>query len=289
MSPLVRAGEPIAVVAPCGPFPAERFATGVGIAEAAGHALDVPDDILRPWRYLAGDDDHRLAGLQRALRSEEHAAIWLARGGYGLTRLLPRLDLDGAVPKPVIGFSDCTALFACLWRAGWPGPLVHGPVVNSLPISDDATREALWATLAGAGGTYPGSTWRDGVAEGPVLGGNLALLAALCGTPWQLDVRGAILVIEDVGEAPYRLDRMLQQLVSAGGLDGVAGVCFGDFADCRPPAGATWTLREVLLDGLRDLRVPILGDVPVGHGPRNHAFVWGRPGRIADGALEIAR
>ncbi len=275
------------MVAPCGPFPAERFATGVEIARAAGHALDVPADILRPWRYLAGDDDHRLAGLHAALRSESHAAIWLARGGYGLTRLLPRLDLAGAVPKPVIGFSDCTALFAWLWKAGWPGALVHGPVVNSLPISDEASREALWATLAGAGGSYPGETWRSGVAEGPVVGGNLALLAALCGSAWQLDVRGAILVLEDVGEAPYRLDRMLQQLRTAGGLDGVAGVCFGDMVDCRLPPGATWTVRDVLLDGLRDLDVPVLGDVPIGHGARNQAFVWGRSGRMAGGALTI--
>jgi muramoyltetrapeptide carboxypeptidase len=257
----------------------------MAMVRSAGHRLVPFPDLLRPVLYLASDDDQRAEQLMEALSSPEYAAVWIARGGYGLTRILDRLDPERILPKPVIGFSDVTALFAALGPHGH-GPLVHGPVLHSLPITEPGSVEHLLDLLGGRDvEPLVGETWVEGTAEGPLVGGNLALLAALCGTPWQLDARGCVLVLEEIGEAPYRVDRMLQQLASAGVLEGVVGVALGEFVDCRVPAGATWTLREVLLDHLGRLDVPVVGELPIGHGARNRAFVWGAPGTLAEGAL----
>jgi muramoyltetrapeptide carboxypeptidase len=284
---VIRLGAPIAVVAPASAFDPARLEEGLEILRAAGHAPELFPDLLRPVRYLASSDEQRLGQLTEALTDPKWAAVWLARGGFGLTRILAGLEAVDVPNKPVIGFSDATARFAALWRRG-VGPLVHGPVVHSLGRTDDGSVAHLLDLLAGRP-TAPlaGETWVAGEASGPVLGGNLAILAALCGTPWQLDARGAILVLEEVGEPPYRIDRLLQQLADAGVFDRVAGVAVGQMVDCRLPAGATFTLRDVLLDHLGRLRVPVVGDLPIGHGPANRAFVWGARGTLRDGRLEI--
>jgi muramoyltetrapeptide carboxypeptidase len=287
--PLVRAGDPIAVVAPCGAFDPDRLAMGLEVARSRGHNPVPFPDLLRPCRYLASPDDQRVAQLTEALTSDAWAAVWIVRGGYGLTRILHRLDPDELQNKPIIGFSDVTALFAALHPRG-KGPLIHGPMPHSLPGTDQASVEHLFALLAGeAPPPMLGEVWVAGEAEGPLVGGNLCMLATLCGTPWQLDVSGAVLVLEEVGEAPYRVDRMLQQLRSSGGLDGVAGVALGEFTTgANAATGADWTLRDVLLDHLGELGVPVIADLPIGHGLRNRAFVWGDRVRIRDGALSWA-
>jgi muramoyltetrapeptide carboxypeptidase len=146
----------------------------------------------------------------------------------------------------------------------------------------------LFALLEGADRfLLEGEAWVNGSAEGPLVGGNLTLLASLCGTRHQLDARGAILVLEDFAEAPYRIDRMLQQLRSARALDGIHGVVLGDFVKCDPPAGATWGLRDVLLDHLGSLGVPVLAGLPIGHGERNRAFVWGARARLHGPTLSV--
>lgn len=285
--PLVRPGQPIAVVAPCGVHDPERLERGMAMIRTAGHVLAPFPDLLRPVRYLASDDDQRAGQLMEALSSPDYAAVWIARGGYGLTRILDRLDPRRILSKPVIGFSDVTALFAALHPRGL-GPLVHGPVLHSLPITEPGSVEHLLDLLAGRPlEPLVGEPWIDGVAEGPLVGGNVALLAALCGTPWQLDARGCVLVLEEVGEAPYRVDRMLQQLGSAGVFDGVVGVAVGDLVDCRVPDGASFTIRDVVLEHIGGLGVPVVGGLPIGHGARNRAFVWGMPSALRDGHLEI--
>lgn len=283
---IVPRGARIAVVAPCGIHNVERLDRGFAIAREHGHVIEPFPDLLRPFRYLASSDDQRSADLVKALASPEHAAVWIARGGYGLTRILDRIDPLGVVPsKVVIGFSDLTALFCMLYKHG-RGRLVHAPVLHSLAVTDPASTEHLFALLAGEPvAPLEGEPWILGEAEAPMVGGNLSLLAALCGTPWQLDARGRILVIEEIGETPYRVDRLMQQLLSAGVLSGVAGIAFGDFTDCAPPEGASWSLREVLLDHVGRLGVPVVGNLPIGHGPRNCAFVWGAMARLGDGRL----
>lgn len=287
MTALVGRDTPIAVCAPCGVYDVGRFERGLLLAREAGFDLQPLPGLLEPHRYLAGTDVHRRSQLHQALTSPDYGAVWIARGGYGLTRILDDLDLDGAQPRPVIGFSDVTALHNLLLASGL-GPAVHGPVVHSLPITDDRSLEHLWALLDGRP-TAPltGVSWVAGSAEGPLVGGNLCLLAATCGTGQQLDTSGCILVLEEVGEPAYRVDRMLQQLTSAGLLDGLVGVAIGEFRNCRVPEGVDWTIRDVLIEHLGPLGIPVLADLPIGHGSGNHAWVAGRPGRLSEDRLDL--
>lgn len=277
---------PIAVVAPSHAFDPARLASGLAIARAAGLTLQEFPELLQPHRYFAASDAHRASQLREALTGDRYGAVWMVRGGSGLTRLLPTLDgLRLRSDRPVIGFSDVTALFCALHQAG-AGPLVHAPVLHSLASTEPADRDALWNVLGGGHDEpWPGDSWIEGAAEGWLCGGNLCMLASLCGTPWQLDARGSILLLEEVGELPFRVDRMLQQLVSAGVFDGVAGVGIGELAGCAPPDGSDWSLRDVFLEHLEPLGIPVLAELPFGHGARNRPFVWGAGARIHDGSL----
>jgi muramoyltetrapeptide carboxypeptidase len=293
MRPLLQAGARIGVVAPAGIHDPARLERGLEIIRGYGHHIELFPDLLRPFRYLASDDEQRAGQLIEALSEPSWDAVWLARGGDGITRLLGRVEAAlsrGALrPKPVLGFSDATALFAALHPYGL-GPLVHAPVVHSLSVTEPGSIEYLFSLLRGEDPEdLVGETWVPGAVQGPVVGGNLCLLATLCGTPWQLDVRGCIVVIEEIGEAPYRVDRMLQQLWDAGGLRGAVGIAFGQFDGCTPAEGATYGLREVLQDAVAGLQIPVVGNLPIGHGALNRAFVWGSHARLQDGRLHFPR
>lgn len=278
-------GHRVAVVAPCGVHDPARLERGLELARGFGVDVVPFPDLLRPVRYLAASDEHRAEQLIEALTDPRWSAVWIARGGYGMTRLLPRMAALPPVHKPVLGFSDVTALFCAMRTWGWTGA-IHAPVVHSLAVTDPGSLEHLFALLAGqAVPALRGESWIEGRASGPLIGGNLSLIAALCGTPWQLHARGAILVLEEIGEPAYRVDRLLQQLVSAGVFDDVAGVAVGELVDCRAPEGATYTLRDVLLDHLAPLGVPVVGGLPIGHGAANRAFPWGVAATLGNGAL----
>ncbi len=285
--PALRPGARIGVFAPSHVFDAEGLAAGMARVRSWGWEPVPAPHLGRRWRVFAGTDDERLADLQWALSDPSLDAAWMARGGSGLTRLLPGVQWERVRARPVIGFSDGTALhLGLLQRAGLQA--VHGPVLHSLVgHADDESRRALQTLLAG--GPAPRLTGRSlvpGLAAGPVVGGNLCLLAATCGTPFQLDTAGCILLLEEVGEPVYRLDRMLQQLRGAGLLGEVVGVGVGELRSCRVPEGADWGLDDVLLDQLETLGVPVVVDLPFGHGPRNLAWLHGATGRLVDGGLE---
>jgi muramoyltetrapeptide carboxypeptidase len=156
------------------------------------------------------------------------------------------------------------------------GVNIHGPVLHSLASTDEGDRRSLFDLLSGRPlAALHGEVWVSGHASGPLVGGNLSMIAATCGTPWQLDARGALLFLEDVGEAPYRIDRMLQQLRDAGVFEGVAGLLLGTWDGCAAPSGAGWTLEDVLREAVDDLGVPVLAGLPFGHGARNHPLPIG--------------
>lgn len=275
---------PIAAVAPSGAFDPGRLQVGLELARDAGFDVIPYPDLMRPERYLAAPDDHRLAQLVDALTDPRWSAVWLVRGGYGLGRLLERIPWARLPKRPVIGFSDATALFAGLYQSD-RGPCVHAPVLHSLGGTDEASRAALWSMLRGApAAPMVGTTWVPGEAEGPLLGGNLTMFASLCGTPWAVRARGHVVLLEDVSEAPYRLDRVIGQLRQAGFFDGVAGIALGEFSGCKAPDGAAWSLDDALSD-LRALGVPMIAGLPVGHAAANRPFVWGAKARIRDGRL----
>jgi muramoyltetrapeptide carboxypeptidase len=262
--PAIAPGAAIRIVAPAGPFDAEALRRGVARL-GARFDVRVSEGIFEREGYLAGDDRRRLDELWAALEEPETAAILCARGGYGTMRLLDRLPIDRIrrARKLLVGFSDVTALHAAWARAGLRS--LHGPMVATLGGASDALFDRFVAALAGElPPPAPVEPWTAGSAEGPLLGGNLALLASLAGTPFLPPLAGAVLFLEDVGERPYRVDRMLTQLRLAGAFAEVAAVVLGRFTACEPgPDGVT--VEDVLRDRLADLRVPVAAGLPAGH------------------------
>ncbi len=237
-------------------------------------------NLNRAYGYLAGRDPQRLKDLHAMFRDPQVQAIWCIRGGYGTSRLLPFLDYEliRRNPKVLVGFSDITALLnAIRQRTGLV--CFHGPVGSS-EFSDytlGQIRKILFQPAAsqfifpstkepGDGTTRHAFPIRPGKAEGELVGGNLSLMAALCGTPFQPDVEGKIVFLEEVGEKPYRIDRMLTQLRQSLPLERTAGIMLGKFAGCAPEKGdMSLSLEETLYDRLRDLKIPVGYGFPFGH------------------------
>jgi len=268
------------VVAPAGIFDPAGLEAGMALLRQWG-LEPVPSPHLGARdRYTAGSVALRQADLAWALGEPGLAAAWFARGGYGTMHLLPELGPLPRDERPIIGFSDATALFCALDRQR-RGLRVHGPVLHSLAEHPDAaTRQALRALLLeGRRPRLPGRQLAGptGPVQGRLVGGNLCVLASLAGTPWALDARDAIVVLEDVAEPPYKLDRMLSQLLLSGGLAGARGIALGSFTRTPLPAGATWGAEDVLVALLAPLGLPVVGGLPVGHDAANLPWLHGAP------------
>lgn len=283
--PPLREGSFVTAVASAGPPDHEKFAKGAAAVRALGFEVRVPAGLLeRRTRYLAGSVTERLDEFRAAYLA---GAVWAARGGYGTMHLLPQLDaICSAPPQLLIGFSDFTALGCALLRHD--RPWLHAPLFTTLADEPDASREHLLALLQGRarGRSIAGETLRPGRAEGTLVGGSLALLAALTGTAYFPKTRGAILFLEDIGEQPYRLDRMWTQLTLAGAFDGIAGLVLGHFSDCEP-RDKSYTSREVLAELASHVLAPTLINVPFGHVAPNYAIPCGVRGAIDGGALHL--
>lgn len=268
--PPLAPGARVALVAPAGPLRGpEELARAVANARALGWEPVTAPHALARVGYFAGDDARRAADLNAALCDPRIDGVWCLRGGYGAMRILPAVEWDALVrhPKAILGYSDVTALLAA---AGRHAGLVsyHGPTARATLSA--FSRHSLERALRHAGdpcGEWPAATvLRGGRAAGRLAGGNLALVAALVGTPYLPDLRGAILVLEDVNEGVYRVDRMLQQLFLAGALEGVRGIAFGHCSNCGEESddGAR-TLADVVTETADTLGVPCLLGLPVGH------------------------
>jgi muramoyltetrapeptide carboxypeptidase len=282
----LRPGDPVAVVAPASPFDRESFDAGLRVL--AGRYRPVFDDgLFARSRYLAGDDGRRLAELNAALADDGIRGVFAARGGYGAIRLLPKLHVAGLTPKPVVGFSDLTAVHLPLQAAGWVS--VHGPVVTQLGRQPDEVVRRLFGLLESAEPPAPllGVPLVPGVAEGPLIGGNLSVVTRLLGTPYLPSLDGAVLLLEDVTERPYRLDRMWTHLALAGVFDRVRGIALGEFTDCEEP-GADYASRDVLADLARETGLPCLGGLAIGHGAVNQPVALGAWVRLDADAGELA-
>jgi muramoyltetrapeptide carboxypeptidase len=285
-SPALRPGDVVRVIAPASPFPADQLERGLEVLRGRlGLAPRLRADVAARHGFLAGDDARRLEEWREAVADPEARAIWAARGGFGSSRLLPAIDPSPLLERPrlLVGFSDLTALHAVLGKAGLV--TVHGPVVTQLGRLPPAALDHLAALLGGtaphpdawsapapgAGLVGEGSV-TPGRARGPLVGGNLTLLAHLCGTPFAPRTDGAILLLEDVEERPYRIDRCLVQLRLAGLLDRLAGVALGRFTGCDEGSlrGAA-----VARDAVRALGVPAVEGLPVGHEDLNLAAPLG--------------
>jgi muramoyltetrapeptide carboxypeptidase len=285
-------GDHVTVVAPAGPIERENLEAGLRVLAGRYEATWQPE-LLSRARYLACDDRRRAGELRAALADPRAKAVIAARGGYGSLRLLPRLwpstAGDGGPPalgrtKLVVGFSDITALHCALQALGQVS--VHGPSVNQLATQPGAVVERFFALLEDATAApagIAGTPVVGGIAEGPLLGGNLSLLTRLLGTPWLPDLAGAILLLEDVTERPYRIDRMWTHLRLAGVLDRIRGLALGEFTECEEP-GADFTSQDVLGSLAAETGLPCIAGLPIGHGAVNVPVALGTRVRLDGGA-----
>jgi muramoyltetrapeptide carboxypeptidase len=292
--PHLRSGARVALVSPAGPISDARLASALDTCARLGLDAVVGGAALRRHGYLAGEDAERAADLNAVLADPSIDAVWALRGGYGTMRILDALRFGPleAQPKAFIGFSDNTAIHLALARDGIV--CFHGPHAGGAfpPFTEQCFRSVLFS--AEAAGTLPvpaGSPMTavvPGTAEGRLAGGNLSLLAALCGTPWALDARGAILFLEEVGEPTYRIDRALTQLRLAGTLEGIAGLVLGQFTE-RRPSDNDLILEEVLAAFATDLDVPCIAGAPIGHVDDNWCLPVGVRARLdaAAGTLSL--
>ncbi|PSQ76570.1 MAG: LD-carboxypeptidase [Bacteroidetes bacterium QH_8_67_23] len=279
---------------------------GVAYLQQQGYQIVRGRSAYEPLGYLSGTDDARLTELNRFLRSDDVQALFCVRGGYGSLRLLPHLDYDAARAKPklLVGYSDITALHMALFhRAGWPG--ISGLMVESDFAGHDghdqqphpATERLFWALAEGAtpdpllgpaGEALEPE--QSGTAEGVLLGGNLSMLAKLVGTPYLPPMDGAILFVEEIGEAPYRIDGLLAQLRLAGILERLSGLVYGQFTDTdpRPP---TRPLGDVLAEYAAFVNGPVARGLVYGHVDEKSALPVGVRARLEvtddDAALSI--
>jgi muramoyltetrapeptide carboxypeptidase len=285
----LRAGDRVAVVAPSSPFP--RAPTLGGLAWLAQrYRVSFRADAFSRTGYLAGDDDRRAGELARAMLDPDARAIFVARGGYGATRIVARLPWDefAKSPKWIVGFSDVTALHcaasargvACLHACNVGGFGAQFPGVVASRASMLASLERPSAPHAWEGLRAV----RAGDARGVLFGGNLALLCAMAAANALVVPDGAIVLVEDVTERPYRVDRMLTSLLSGGHLARASAIVFGDFSQCDPgPDGVT--IDDVIADVARSVAIPVYANAPFGHGDRNEAFTIGAPAELRGGAL----
>ena len=281
LPPRLSPGDTVRLVAPSGPLPREELEAGARLLGARYRVRYDPALLFRSEGFLAGPDEHRLAELTAALADPDARAVFMARGGYGLLRLLPHLDLSGLRerPKVIVGFSDTTALLATINRAGVAA--VHGPVVTQLQRLPAEDHEALFGLLERPGHGLLLSDLTPvipGRVQGPLLGGNLEVFSRLLGTPFLPDLSGAVLLLEDIGERPYRVDRLITHLDLAGVFSAVSAVVLGQFVDCREREGSPLvspSVEEVLDERLSRLGIPVVTGAQIGHGARNVAVPYG--------------
>jgi muramoyltetrapeptide carboxypeptidase len=276
-APLAK-GERIAVIAPASAVNDERLDAARTLLEAHGFSAVIAQDIKDSYGYLAGRSDQaRATALEQAFADPTIKGIICARGGYGTMRILPLVNWNviRSNPKFFCGFSDITALHIAIHKEAQMVTYHGGPMPRweNLQANDwndasffNALRHGAEIGTIHAPPQVPAETLIDGVVEGVIEGGNLTLLAALAGTPWQLDLKNKILLVEDVSESPYRIDRSLTQLLLSGSLDGVTGIVFGHSPSCEKKGDDEgFTLREVIMDRLGSLKVPLVYGFPCGH------------------------
>lgn len=268
-------GDLLQVIAPSGSLrELDAYHQGLAVWRSQGYRVETME--LNNWGYLAGRDQERRQQLKEAWSNPEVQGILCVRGGYGTARLLEDwqwLSLDQ--PKWLIGFSDVTNLLWSLYQEGIGS--VHGAVLTTLGQEPQWSIDRLLALVTGKNlDPLQGTGWGGGKAQGLLLAGNLTVATHLLGTPWQPDFTGIILALEDVTEAPYRIDRYLTQWRTSGALNLVKGIALGRFSRCEAPVGIpSWRVEEVLRDRLGDLGIPIVSGLPFGHDGENAALPVG--------------
>lgn len=292
LPPRLREGAKVALIAPSSPPSDEKLATGIANLQRFGFQIVEGKSLRARHGHLAGTDAERLADLHWAFQSPDIEAVWCIRGGYGATRLLPDIDyrLIRRNPKPFIGYSDVTALHMAIHQE--TGLVTfHGPVAASEYPEDTTLRHFRAVLMQGIvpheiaapshdnetqTPEYQSFTISSGKATGMLTGGNLALLSSLAGTAYAPVFKNKIVFMEDVGEQPYRIDRMLTQLLQATDLMEASGIALGIFNECQPkPDSFSLSLSDTLRDRLGRLGIPVVYGLPLGHITHQATFPYG--------------
>ncbi|MCI0697794.1 LD-carboxypeptidase [candidate division KSB1 bacterium] len=275
--PRLRSGDLIGVVAPASPMKHDRLDNGIRYLENLGYRVKLGKHVYHETGYLAGCDAARADDINKMFRDPKVKAIFCVRGGYGTPRLLPLLDYRAikANPKIFVGYSDITAIqLAMLRHAGlitFSGPMVAAEMAKGL---NPFTEENFWRILTHSEPlgdlARPGENRYQAIARGrasgPLLGGCLSLVASLIGSPHFPDVKSSIFFVEEIGEAPYRIDRFLAQLREAGIFKRIGGFVLGQMTDCVPTDGEpSQTIDDLMRDFIRPLKVPALAGLDYGH------------------------
>lgn len=291
--PPLAPGARVALVSPAGPLRGpDDLDRAIANVRALGWEPVVARHALARTGYFAGSDEARAADLDEALRDARIDGVWCLRGGYGAMRVLDRIDWSALRhrAKAILGYSDVTALHGAIARqagiVSYHCPTARTPLS---PFSRASLERAVMRGEDSCGVADRARVVRAGRARGRLEGGNLAVFAALVGTPYLPPLDGALLILEDINEAVYRIDRMLAQLRLSGALQGVRGIIFGDCTNCPEDAddGAR-TLDEVLLELAERLRVPCLAGAPIGHLAEQWTVALGAVGELDAGARSVA-
>ena len=292
----LKIGSKIGLVTPAGKINADRLVKTKANLDALGLVSYHTDNVLLQDGYMAGSDSIRLQELHDMYADSSIDGIWCIRGGYGATRLLDDLDFDliKKNKKPLIGYSDITALLNTIHQKTG-SPCFHGPVASStmtdytiqnlaplFGLSDDHIIQLSDENISRGQeeDVFKCKTITSGIARGELVGGNLSLLVSLLGTDHEVKTKNKIVFIEDIGEAPYRIDRMLTQLISTGFFDKVKGVVLGVFAGCERKDDKTQTLHEVVVERVKRLNIPAIYGFSFGHIDNQCTFPIGAKAEI---------
>lgn len=293
--PYLQNGDTIGLVCPAGYMPVERVSECIRILnEEWGFTTKVGNTIGKQFNYFSGTDEERLADFQQMLDDDEVKAIFCARGGYGISRIIDRIDFSRFSKKPkwIIGFSDVTVLHSHIYRNYYIATL-HAPMASAFNDEGYKTEfvQSLKNAIAGKKIKYNCISHefnRKGEGIGELVGGNLSLLAHLVGTDSDLKTRGRILFIEDTGEYLYNIDRMMRQLQRGGKLDKLAGLIVGGFTDMKDterPYGQT--VYEIIRDVVKGYKYPVCFGFPVSHEKENLALKIGVGYKLKVGKSKI--
>jgi len=275
-APLLKANQTVGIIAPASPVSKSEIAQGLHLIESFPLEVKLASHLFHRMSYLAGSDQDRLSDLHEMFSDPDVKAIFCARGGYGSARLLDKIDFNliRDNPKIMIGFSDLTALLIALHKESGL-VTIHGPVLSDLPKANNWHHLSKLITTSHKPciPLVQGSVIREGEARGILLGGNLSTICSLVDTPFLPSFGGVILFLEEKGESPYRVDRMLTQLLLSGRLAQVSALVIGQMEDC----GKQGTIDSLLRERLAGLKMPVVTGLPVGHGDQNVSVPLGLP------------
>ncbi len=284
----LKKGDTVAIVAPSGIVRTQSLKRGISFLKSLGLEVKIDPLVMNRLGYLAGSDEERAESFMRSWTDPQVKAVIAARGGYGAMRILPYLDFDtiGQNPKILCGYSDITALHLALWKEirliTFHGPVaeIWEPRMNEYDYK--IFEQALFGCWPPGHLTLPQDCGEElvilesGRAKGRLVGGNLSLIVSTMGTPWEIDVKGNVLFLEEVGEKPYRVDRMLCQLKLSGKLADALGFCIGSFTNCDPdPERPAFTVSEILKQYFTGTGKPCIKNIPAGHGEFNATLPLG--------------